>query len=290
MKVIISGGSGYFGLELIKTFLNKNIQILNIDIQNSNLSHKNLIEINKDITEINLNDLFNFDASTFIHLAGFADLNYAYSKPHETLKHNVEMSIKMIEICYKLNIKNFIFSSSMYANGKHGGFYGVSKKCAELYLNEFASQKKINLSIIRVGSLYGGNSKESNGLHSIIKKVLKGEKIEYNGNENNLRNYIHVNDASNSVFEILKGLKSGSYNLVGRDQYKIKDVFLIISEILGVNIEINYKNVKNNKHYNYSPYSIKTFDRTLEVKNQIDFGSGIKELHSHIINSKNKIQ
>ena len=290
MKVIISGGSGYFGLEIIKTFLNKNIQILNIDIQNSNLSHKNLIEINKDITEINLNDLFNFDASTFIHLAGFADLNYAYSKPHETLKDNVEMSIKMIELCYKLNIKNFIFSSSMYANGKHGGFYGVSKKCAELYLNEFASQKEIDLSIIRVGSLYGGNSKESNGLHSIIKKVLKGEKIEYNGNENNLRNYIHVNDAANSVFEILKGLKSGSYNLVGRDQYKIKDVFLIISEILGVNIEINYKNVKNNKHYNYSPYSINTFDRTLEVKNQIDFGSGIKELHSHIINSKNKIQ
>ena len=142
MKVIISGGSGYFGLEIIKTFLNKNIQILNIDIQNSNLSHKNLIEINKDITEINLNDLFNFDASTFIHLAGFADLNYAYSKPHETLKDNVEMSIKMIELCYKLNIKNFIFSSSMYANGKHGGFYGVSKKCAELYLNEFASKKK----------------------------------------------------------------------------------------------------------------------------------------------------
>ena len=165
MKVIISGGSGYFGSELIKVFLNKNIQILNIDIQNSDLSHKNLIEINKDITDINLNDLSNYDASTFIHLAGFADLNYAYSKPHETLKNNVELSIKMIEICYKLNIKNFIFSSSMYANGTHGGFYGVSKKCAELYLNEFAIQKKINLSIIRVGSLYGGNSKESNGLH-----------------------------------------------------------------------------------------------------------------------------
>jgi len=289
MKVIISGGSGYFGSELIKVFLNKNIQILNIDIQNSDLSHKNLIEINKDITDINLNDLSNYDASTFIHLAGFADLNYAYSKPHETLKNNVELSIKMIEICYKLNIKNFIFSSSMYANGTHGGFYGVSKKCAELYLNEFAIQKKINLSIIRVGSLYGGNSKESNGLHSIIKKVLKGDKIEYNGNEDTLRNYIHVNDASNSVFEILKELKSGSYNLVGRDQYKIKDVFLIISEILGVNFEIDYKNVKNNKHYNYSAYSVNKFDRTLEIKNQIDFGSGIKELHYHIINSKNKI-
>ncbi len=289
MKVIISGGSGYFGSELIKTFLNKNIQILNIDIQNSNISHKNLIEINQDITDINLNDLSNFDASTFIHLAGFADLNYAYSKPYKTLKHNVEMSIKMIEICNKLNIKNFIFSSSMYANGKHGGFYGVSKKCAELYLNEFASQKKMNLSIIRVGSLYGGNSKESNGLHSIIKKVLKGEKIEYHGNENSLRNYIHVNDASNSVFKILKELKLGSYNLVGRDQYRIKDVFLIISEILGVNIEVDYKNVKNKKHYNYSSYSINKFDRTLEIKNQIDFGSGIKELHSHIINSNNKI-
>ena len=91
MKVIISGGSGYFGSELIKVFLNKNIQILNIDIQNSDLSHKNLIEINKDITDINLNDLSNYDASTFIHLAGFADLNYAYSKPHETLKNNVEL-------------------------------------------------------------------------------------------------------------------------------------------------------------------------------------------------------
>ena len=84
-------------------------------------------------------------------------------------------------------------------------------------------------------------------------------------------------------------MKSGSYNLVGRDQYKIKDVFLIISEILGVNFEIDYKNVKNNKHYNYSAYSVNKFDRTLEIKNQIDFGSGIKELHYHIINSKNKI-
>ena len=282
MKVIITGGSGYFGKNIINKLLNNGIEVLNIDLVKSNIDHdllsEKLIDLLND--EIKIKNPKSY--SSIIHLAGYANLEEANSNPFKCLDLNVKMTMKIVEFSVKNNINHFIYSSSMYALGKHGGFYGVSKKSCELFLREYCSQNDVKLSVIRVGSLFGGDSNESNGIHRYVTNAINKNEIIYRGTKNDIRFYIHVRDASNAVFEILKERKSGSYNLIGSHPIKIIDVFRIISEILESNFSVKYLEENSNKHYKYTPYNYENIDRVYDLKQSVDFGSGIIEVIANI--------
>jgi nucleoside-diphosphate-sugar epimerase len=74
MKVLITGGGGYVGTELVKSLLKKNIQIKVVDIfwfPNKLPKNKNLKIVKKDILKIEKKDLKGIN--TIIHLASIAN-------------------------------------------------------------------------------------------------------------------------------------------------------------------------------------------------------------------------
>ena len=81
MKVIITGGSGYFGKNIINKLLNNGIEVLNIDLVKSNIDHdllsEKLIDLLND--EIKIKNPKSY--SSIIHLAGYANLEEANSNP-----------------------------------------------------------------------------------------------------------------------------------------------------------------------------------------------------------------
>jgi len=275
-KIIVTGGSGYLGRNIISELLNKKFEVINLDLNKQTKNHPNLkfyeVDISKSI------DLKFENIDYLIHLAGFADLNQSITNAEKTIRLNILGTLNVLNLCKSNNISRIIYSSSMYALGDKGSFYGVSKKASEDYIRVFCRQNNLQYTILRVGSLYGGDSTITNGIHRYLIQAIENKVINYNGTEEDLREYIHVKDASNIFLEIFnKDYINKHINIVGTQQYKVTDAFKIIFEILDIKYNVKINN-NSNSHYNFSPYSPQTLASKYYSNINVDFASGIKDL------------
>lgn len=143
MNILLIGGNGFVGKELIKQATNKS---LNISYLSRNkivdIDFKNIHWIQGDIFSIdNINIEEKFDVA--IHLVGTIKNKQLYKKL------NTESVAKSLQLCSKYNIKKLVYFS---AKGGFADYYN-SKKNAE----QFIEQSTIDYLIVRPGLMYGTN-------------------------------------------------------------------------------------------------------------------------------------
>ena len=122
MKILITGGCGYIGVELTKKLLkNKKNKITILDIQwfgNKLKKNKNLKIFKFDIRNI---ENFSGKFDLIIHLANIANDPTAELNPNLSWDVNVLASIKICEFAIRNKINKIIFLSS-------GSVYGIKKE------------------------------------------------------------------------------------------------------------------------------------------------------------------
>ena len=86
MKILVAGGCGYVGTQLVKTLKQRNHKVTIVDLEwfGNNTGQK---VINKDIFDINANDLSNFDCVIFV--AGLSNDPMADFSPAKNFIYNV---------------------------------------------------------------------------------------------------------------------------------------------------------------------------------------------------------
>ena len=81
-------------------------------------------------------------------------------------------------------------------------------------------------------------------------------KISYWGDGEEIREYIHVEDAARCSVEILdNNFINQNVILTGQHSIKTKDLLIMIKEIFNSKIDIELKNQKFSTHYEITPYS-----------------------------------
>jgi GlcNAc-P-P-Und epimerase len=114
MKILVTGGSGFIGTNLIEKFLYEDkIEIKNIDIESPKIQAHYANWINCDICNFNLlKKVFHkFQPDIVIHLAARTDLNGLHV---ENYPENVNGVENVIRCCNSVkNLKRAIFASSM---------------------------------------------------------------------------------------------------------------------------------------------------------------------------------
>ena len=122
MKILITGGCGYIGVELTKKLLkNKKNKITVLDIQwfgNKLKKNKNLKIFKFDIRNI---ENFSGKFDLIIHLANIANDLTAELNPDLSWDVNVLASMKICEFAIRNKINKIIFLSS-------GSVYGIKKE------------------------------------------------------------------------------------------------------------------------------------------------------------------
>jgi nucleoside-diphosphate-sugar epimerase len=121
-NIIVSGASGFVGKYFID-FIKKDFNVIAIARRSQNESgisyHSNIHWIQWDIANASfLNQVLGFiiakgGADYFVHLAGYYNFDYKYHPEYE--RTNVKGTKNVLELAKKLNIKRFIFSSSLAA-------------------------------------------------------------------------------------------------------------------------------------------------------------------------------
>ena len=289
-NTLVIGGSGFIGSYVCQELNLRGYDVVIADIEkNQNLTKFQFIQC--DITsKRDIKNLFKNQFEFVFHLAGFASLNDAVDDPVKTIELNILSTTMILEQCVLTKIKHFVYASSAYASSLKGSFYGISKLASEKIIEEFNSKYNLNYTILRYGSVYSEISFYNNYLFNLVEKAIQDKKIVHNSDGEEKREYIHCSDVSKLTVDIIenKDFKNQCFILTGIEQFKRKDIFEMIKEISGEQIDIQLQNKSNsNNNYRLTPYSFNPSRAKKLISNpQIDLGQGILEIIKSVNENK----
>lgn len=283
-RVIVFGGSGFLGSHIADALTENGYHVKIFDIRKSPYL--------KDGQEMVIGDILNQEAvesavedcNIVYNLAGIADIDECVKRPIDTIKYNILGNSIVLEAAKNANVERFVFSSSVYVYSQTGSFYRSSKQSAESFIEDYNKLFGLPYTILRYGSLYGNRADERNSIYRLIKEAITNKKIEYYGTGEEIREYIHVEDAAKASVDVLNPVYENQHViLTGNQTLKYKDLLNMVNEMLGDDIEIKYKNSKSETHYQVTPYSFNpTIGKKLTNNYYIDMGQGLLNIISEV--------
>lgn len=165
LKVLITGGSGFIGTNLIESLIQDNVQILNVDMAKPVVESHESYWKQADILDCkSLEDIITqFNPEIIVHLAAVTDLD---GKTLSYYRTNFEGTKNIIDIAAKLpSLRKVIYTSSMYVckpgfipsdhdTYKPHTLYGESKVKGE-QLVKAITNPNYNWIIVRPTSIWG---------------------------------------------------------------------------------------------------------------------------------------
>jgi UDP-glucose 4-epimerase len=279
MKVIIFGGSGFLGSHVADFLTEAGHAVTIFDIKPSPYLHSDQSMYVGDI----LNPEQVLDAvrghDVVYNFAGLADLDDATTRPVDTIRLNIEGNANMLEACRRSDVARFVYASTIYVYSNKGGFYRCSKQAAETYIEEMNRKYDLDFTILRYGTLYGPRADERNSIYRYLREAMDNGRVVCSGSGEEMREYIDVRDAARLSVLILDDTYKNQYMIIsGHHPMKFKEMILMIQEILGKNIKIEFSAQKNPDHYIYTPYSFTPkVGHKLVNHRYLDMGQGFLE-------------
>jgi CDP-glucose 4,6-dehydratase len=303
-NILITGGFGLLGRNLFELLNSKKYNIFILDKKKNffkkfelNINKKNIIIgncLNKKLVRkiIKKNKI-----STIFHAGATTQVLDALDNPEKTYTNNIFGTINLLEAIKNIDKKIiFIFSSTDKAYGEiksesykennnlNGVFpYDLSKACADLICQSYSKIYNLKIGILRCANLYGpGDLNMKRIVPETIISALMNKNIIIRSNGKLIRDYLHVNDAANAYFLLMKKLLNTKQNLriynVG-SKYNFS-VLEIVKMILNIINNPKTKIVVKN----YSKYEIKLqklnynkITKELKWKQKININEGLKK-------------
>jgi UDP-glucose 4-epimerase len=291
-KVLVIGGAGFIGSYVVKELIKNNYAVRVFDIQKPYEKINHIEYLNGDFR--NKTDVLNAvkDCDIVYNFAGIVDLDIANSQPYNTLHTNVLGNLNILDAIVNNNIRRYVFASTIYVYSNKGSFYRCSKQISELMIETYSQKYNFDYTILRYGSVYGPDAQENNWITDILKQAITNKKIVREGDGDELREYIHVEDAAKASIDILSDeFKNENVILTGNSAIKIKDLLTMIKEMFNNEIEIEYRPETHfEDHYEITPYTFKPkLGKKYIVNPHIDLGQGILDL-LYILSAECRVQ
>jgi len=279
MKVIVFGGAGFLGSHTADELTENGYDVKVFDIKKSPYIRKKQKMVIGDILDRKAVNNAIKNCDIVYNFAGMADLDESYKKPLETIENNILGNTNILEACRNSNVKRYVFASTVYVYSDKGSFYSTSKKACELIIENYGESFNLPYTILRYGSLYGTRAKDNNWIRKIIKQALKEKKITRHGDGKEIREYINVKDAAKLSVKILsKEYENRNVTITGNKSLRIRDLHIMVKEILGNDIKLEFLPSVSDTHYEITPYTFKPkVAKKLTNNEYYDLGQGIIE-------------
>jgi UDP-glucose 4-epimerase len=275
-KVLVTGGAGFIGNEVVKQLLDKGYKVKVAD----NFSKKDArvpkeVEFFKvDLTDRKQAEKVMKGIDYCIHLAAkIGGIGYFHKFPATILSENNKLYSAVFEAAVKAKIKRIIYISSsmvfestnrypsreedIYTIPPPLSAYGFSKLIGEWYCKAFKDEFGLNYTILRPFNAYGINEapeREVGYAHvipDIIRKCLEKQyPLEILGSGNQTRCFTHVSDLALGVIMAMESPKAENqdFNLGSEKEIKMIDLAKQIFLLCGVDKPFKVKKMPGFKH------------------------------------------
>lgn len=257
-KILITGAEGFIAINLATFLSKKNFKIFGI----GNKKHAKKISnkfgydllLNKKIELKNLKKEFK-EIDLIIHCAGSGSVGLSnqenYKKNYLTTKAILDFSIQLKKKPKIIFMSSYSLYGNLYNNSIKENFalkplssYAMTKKSSEEILLKYSKFYSLNITILRLASIYGEGIKKQL-IFDACEKISKNKDVFY-GTGNEIRDWLHISDLTILVYKIIK--KDLNYNTIincgtGKGN-KVKNIIEIIKKEFNSNIKIKYINKK----------------------------------------------
>ncbi len=219
-KVLVTGGAGFIGSNLVKKLIEINAQVVVLDNfetgKRSNiepfLSNPNFQLIEGDIRDFETCSKAVKGCDMVTHQAALGSVPRSIATPEITHSVNATGFLNMLHAAQQQKVKRFVYasSSSVYGDsevspktiGSEGNLlspYAVTKKLNEDYAKVFFRLHNIETIGLRYFNVFGPNQ-DPHGVYAaaipkFIEKLSTGQEVTINGDGNQTRDFTYVENA-----------------------------------------------------------------------------------------------
>ena len=212
MKILVTGGAGFIGTNLIKRLLKEGHKVVSLDNYSTGLKQNEVegaIYADIDINNIGIKDKSYWEGFDLMyHLAAIARIQPSFENPIDYLKTNGVATMRLAKICSNSKIPLIYAGSSSHHSGKFSNPYTFSKDVGEEVLQLFAKNFGLEYSIARFYNVYGPNQLLEGGYTTLIGRwvnnLQKGLPCEIFGDGEQRRDFTHVSDIVDALIKIME--------------------------------------------------------------------------------------
>ena len=306
---VVTGGCGFIGSYVIQELLkskDKDLFIYNIDKMGIGSSEENLIQdkrvenhimdlANEEHWRLNMANPLDFisrEIDYVIHLAAESHVDRSIDNPLAFVDSNLKGTANILELVRKHKARMVhVSTDEVYGHlGKDDppfteestlaprSPYSATKAGSDLLVQSYIETFGIDASITRCCNNFGPRQGDEKLIPTVIRSIVKGDKIPVYGTGENIREWIHAQDHAKAILEVLKDdVPAKVYNIPGSkicDNLKI--IKTIIKKIESLFPEYKRKSddyikfVEDRKGHDFK-YELSTKHNLTSIKKQLKF-------------------
>ena len=309
-KIIVTGGLGFIGSNLIKLLIKKNYFVINIDkvsyasnFYNTKdyLKNKNYRFIKLDINNKHrLKKILSFHKPVALfNLAAETHVDRSIDGPEEFIKSNIVGVFNLLETFREYTKKNkrakliHISTDEVYGDVLKGRSketdpykpsspYAASKASSDHLVYSYVRTFNLNAIITNCSNNYGPNQHPEKLIPKLIYNIINNKALPLYGKGKNSREWIFVDDHCEALLRVLKnGSKGSFYNIgsnINSNNLDIAKQLIYIAKKkikLGKNVKIKFIKDRPGHDIRYALDSKKIFKK-LKWKSKINLKNGLE--------------
>lgn len=306
-KIIVTGGCGFIGKEVVKQLVQKGYFVRVVDNLSKSESQvkKGYEFIHGDLTEKQVAEEACNGMDICINLAAkIGGIGYFHKYPATILSENNKICSATFEAAVKNKLQRMVYisSSMVFESAIHFpskeddvrkisppiSSYGFSKLIGEQYCYAFWDEYKLPFSICRPFNAYGINEypgEEVGYAHVIpdlVKKILDGQyPLELLGDGQQVRCFTHISDLAEGIIAVMENEKAHNqdFNIANPEPVTMLELAQRIWRLTGQKREFRVKYVEG------FTFDIKKripdtskIEKLLGWKTKVSFDEGLREV------------
>ena len=318
-NIIVTGGLGFIGSNLIELLLKKKYFVINIDkvTYSSNFyntkeyqKNKNYKFIKKDISNKNLKIiLFKYKPVCIFNLAAETHVDRSIDKPDDFIKSNIVGVYNLLE-CFRGFSKEYktklvhISTDEVYGDilkgrsseiypYKPSSPYAASKAASDHLVYSYVRTYKIPAIVTNCSNNYGPKQHPEKLIPKLIYNIINNLPLPIYGNGTNSREWIYVKDHCEALIKVFLKGKIGEFYNIGSNKnlnnLEVTKKLLDNSKKLlkiGKNVRINFVKDRPGHDIRYALNSNK-IKSELNWKPKTNFENGILNTLKWYLANKN---
>jgi UDP-N-acetylglucosamine 4-epimerase len=218
-SVLVTGGAGFIGSNLIEVLLKQNNKIVCLDNFSTGkkenieafLSNPDFTLIEGDIRDLDTCQKAVKDVEIVLHQAALGSVPRSINDPVTTNQVNIDGFLNMLVASMDAGIKRFVYAASSSTYGDHPGLpkvedrigkplspYAVTKYVNELYADVFAKTYGLETIGLRYFNVFGPKQDPDGAYAAVIPKFIKllkeGESPTINGDGLTSRDFTYIDN------------------------------------------------------------------------------------------------
>lgn len=295
MKILIIGGTGFIGFNLLKKLKNLRFDITSISLsypkKNNFISGVNYVKL--DISNQNEIKKINGNFDIVVNAGGYGGLDDNFRDTSKMYQNQIKGLKNVASFFLKKKIKRFIQIGSSLEYGSVSGIqtenshpknpisiYGKSKLYSTNYLKFLNKVYNFPVVVLRLYQVYGPNQKNNRLIPYVIDSIIKNKKI-FTTKGDQIRDFCYIDDVTEAIIKCFKSKKTiGEIINIGYGRgHQIKNILKKIFKYFPkYKVKKKVKiNISSKKQVKKLVPSIKKAKKILCWSPKISFNEGIKK-------------